>query len=95
MIIQVKFEENSKELTPEFGEISKVLGVDFGETQKVTEYIGGDPYNGDYIVTPKVKAQTLPTKNKVMNDDVTINSVPFFNVSNISGGNTIYIASEV
>ena len=52
-------------------------------------------YEGDYIVTPKVSAQILETKQKVMTDDLTIMEIPFFNVSNTSGGSTVYIGKEI
>lgn len=52
-------------------------------------------YEGEYEVTPKVSEQTLPTAQKLMSDDVTIKSIPFFNVGNTSGGSTVYIGNEV
>lgn len=52
-------------------------------------------YQGGYDVTPKVVEQKMETKDKVMRDDVTIKSIPFFNVSNTSGGSTVYIGNEV
>ena len=52
-------------------------------------------YDGEYVVTPKVNEQTMGTKDKVMTDDVTIKAIPFFNVGNASGGDTVYIGSEV
>ena len=58
-------------------------------------YMGGEPYDGSYEVTPKVSAQTLPTANKLMLDDVSVRAIPYFDVSNPAGGNTIYIANEV
>ena len=67
----------------------------FGEVHTITRYVGGEPYAGDYVVTPKVEAQTFPTKEKVMVDDMTITAIPFFSVSNTSGGNTVYIAKEI
>jgi hypothetical protein len=59
------------------------------------QYVNHEKYQGDYEVTPKVEAQTLPTKDKVLIDDMTIKAIPFYNVSNTSGGNTVYIGSEV
>lgn len=50
-----------------------------------------DNYDGDYVVTPKFTEQTIPTKDKVMVDDVTIKSIPISVVSNTSGGNTVII----
>lgn len=58
-------------------------------------YLGGEPYEGTYEVTPKVTAQTLQTAQKFMREDVSIQAIPYFDVSNQAGGNTIYIANEV
>ena len=55
----------------------------------------GEPYEGPYDVTPKVMAQTLSTAKKLMRDDVSVRAIPYFDVSNPAGGNTIYIANEV
>lgn len=82
MLVDVIFEEIEEELEADFEEV-KVVDT------------GGDPYKGDYAVTPKVGEQVLPTKDKYMVDDVTINPVPIFEVSNTSGGNTVYIAEEM
>ena len=52
-------------------------------------------YDGPYEAIPKVEAQTLPTAKKLMTDDVTVQGVPFYEVSNDQGGNTVYIAKEL
>jgi hypothetical protein len=52
-------------------------------------------YQGEYNVTPKIVEQTLPTKEKLLLEDMTIKAIPFFNVSNTSGGSTVYIGKEV
>ena len=52
-------------------------------------------YDGPYEAIPKVEAQTLPTAKKMMTDDVTVHGVPFYEVSNDQGGNTVYIAKEL
>lgn len=52
-------------------------------------------YNGDYVVTPSVNEQFLKTANKKMLDDVMIKEIPFFETSNDSGGNTVYIGKEL
>lgn len=54
-----------------------------------------DTFKGDYEVTPSREAQLLKCKNKVMSKDVTITEIPFFQVSNLSGGTTFFIAKEV
>lgn len=52
-------------------------------------------YEGEYEVIPKAyESQTLETKDKLMEDNVFIFSVPYFQTSN-EHGDTVYIASEV
>ncbi len=58
-------------------------------------YIGGEPYDGTYDVTPKTNAaQTLPTTGKLLSDDITVRKIPYYEVGNSSGGTTIYIGSD-
>ena len=52
-------------------------------------------YNGDYEVMPKTYSQTLNTKHKLMNDDVHILEIPYFETSNESDGITVYIANTL
>ena len=63
----------------------------------VADIIGGnvEEYKGSYEVTPQVQEQTLSTARKVMRDDIKVKEIPYFEVSNNSGGNTVYIGSEV
>ena len=53
-----------------------------------------DPFLGEYEVTPKVDAQTMPCAGKKMLKDVDIKAIPFFETSNETG-TTVYIAAEV
>lgn len=48
---------------------------------------GGDYlfYEGDYNLIPKVMAQTMDTKEKVMKENVTVAEIPFHEVSNETG----------
>ena len=79
-------------VTLRFGQpASLVMSVEPGRPV----YLGGEPYDGPYEVTPKVSAQTLPTAKKSMREDVSAPAIPYFNVSTPAGGNTIYIANEV
>ena len=52
-------------------------------------------YEGDYEVTPTVDGMELKTKHRFMTDDVTVRAIPFYEVGNTSGGNTVYIADEI
>ena len=73
----------------------KPFRVTFGTIQNITEYVGGEVYDGTYEVTPKVNAQEMQTEGKIMLHDVTIKSIPFHKVSNQSGGNTVHIGDEL
>ena len=48
-------------------------------------------YEGEYNVIPRVNEQVLETKDKSMIDDVTINAIPYVEVSNVGGGYTATI----
>lgn len=54
-----------------------------------------EQYTGPYEVVPKVNSQTLSTARKMMRDDITVREVPYYEVSNQFGGNTVYIAKEL
>lgn len=59
------------------------------------QIVSTNPYDGEYIVTPKANESTvLQTRYKTMADDVTVLEVPYYETSNITG-ETVYIASEV
>lgn len=47
-------------------------------------------YSGAYEVTPRSETQTISTKEKIMYDDIIINSIPYQEVPN-DYGNTVYI----
>lgn len=48
-------------------------------------------YDGDYEVRPTVEEQSLPTKDKLMSQDVHIEEIPYFETTNESGGYTVII----
>lgn len=66
-----------------------------GQAVVVPSGDAGPVYDGSYVVIPKVEAQTLPTKDKRMADDVSIKGIPIYDVSNNAGGTTVYIGSEI
>ena len=52
-------------------------------------------YRGDYIITPLAyEEQELETRNKLLEDNITVKEIPYYRVSNIDG-TTVYIGSEV
>ena len=49
-------------------------------------------YKGSYEVTPRTSTSiTLETSGKRLENDVTVNAVPLYEVSNPQGGVSIYI----
>ena len=50
-------------------------------------------YDGAYIVVPDTSSQRLPTQGLRMRRDVTVEGIPYAEVSNESGGLTATIAS--
>lgn len=50
-------------------------------------------YEGEYEVTPAVDSQVMETKNRLMEEDVTILAIPYFETSNPTG-KTVYIGGE-
>lgn len=54
-----------------------------------------ETYSGEYTVIPSSSEQTLETASKLMEDDVTVKQIPYYDVGNNSGGSTVYIGTEV
>jgi len=90
MILKVKFQENDSILKIGFAENSATIQADFGE---IFELVNGDApdYEGSYTVTPAVTEQVLATGQRIMRKDLVIGKIPFYKVSNISGGDTVTI----
>lgn len=48
-----------------------------------------DVYSGVYEVTPMATAQELPTRSKLLTDDIVINEIPYNEIQNESGTTVI------
>lgn len=53
--------------------------------------IGGELYDGDYVIIPKISEQSLSTSGKTLKDDVLIKEIPSYEVENEFGGVTFII----
>lgn len=93
--INVKFAETNKPIKVNFTETNKAIKINFGVVHHIGNADNKNRYNGSYEVTPKVTSQTLPTRDKFMIDDMTVEAIPYFETSNNSGGTTVYIAKEI
>lgn len=87
----VYFTEQKKGFHAVFTQTEQEFSARFEAFQVETEIVGGEIYTGDYTVIPQVHQQTLNTKNKSMSDDVTVEEIPYAEVSNTSGGTTATI----
>lgn len=53
-------------------------------------------YDGDYNVTPLAFQEVkLKTKDKKLIEDIVVKEVPYYETTNLSGGNTVYIAGHI
>lgn len=67
-------------------------GVLVGKISKA--FIYGEAYEnyeGSYAVTPRAEEQYLPTKNKLMIDDIKVKAIPYVESNNNAGGTTVTI----
>ncbi len=55
--------------------------------------VGYEDYTGEYNVVPKIEAQSLPTADKHLTDNVTVEPIPYYEVSN-QKGKTIIIGGN-
>lgn len=51
-------------------------------------------YDGNYDISPRVGSQTIPTADKILREDITIDPIPYSEVPNEAGGLTVNIAYE-
>ena len=67
-----------------------VIELSVEQVRVVRESIYPD-YPGETSVTPRTEAQTLPTRDTVLHDDVTVEAIPYYTTTNLSGGYTAII----
>lgn len=84
------------EIRVTFDAINCDFAPNFGQTQVV--HVGGVDctyYDGSYDVTPQIYRDTvLPTADRHMSGDVTVQKIPQYEVSNDAGGTTLIIGEE-
>lgn len=88
MRLAVDFGEVDTELNVLFIQTKCTFDADFGEIFLVNT---ADVYPGPYDVIPRVYQQILETKDKLMNDDVTVEIIPLTKTLNHSNGYTVTI----
>lgn len=87
MILKVSF--NPQTLNVTFNAQNATITT---SSQIVKEYVGAPDYDGAYDVIPMAwEGQTLPTAMKLLRENVTVQEIPYYEVSNQSGGVTVNI----
>lgn len=62
------------------------------DEEKSEEY---ESYDGEYRITPKAfRSQMLDTENKVLDRNIVVTEVPYYETGNAANGVTSYIAKE-
>lgn len=75
--------------------LSGRLSCDGGLSGSLSIVSGYDVYSGAYDVVPKAyNSQTLLTANKLLNENIIVKEVPYYETGNSSNGVTAYIAKE-
>lgn len=76
------------------GKLVGVIRLSLSLVGKVSIPTGYKYYKGNYTVKPKVNTQILETKDKLVAEDIKVESIPYYEVSNLQGGTTIIIGGE-
>ena len=85
----INFNEVDSQLAVKFIQTECSFYIDFGEIFYLQN--DNDIYDGAYTITPRVYGQMLPTKDKLMIDDVKVKVIPLSKVMNLSNGYTVTI----
>lgn len=87
MVFQVQFTATDQSLKVTFAATDQSITPGFDAWQKDTP-----KYNGKYEVVPLVDSETvLMTAQKILNDNIVVKQIPYFETSNDSDGQTVYI----
>lgn len=74
-----------------FGALSGIIKSNGCLCGKVSITTDRECYSGNCHVTPKIESQVLNTCDKVILDDITVEGIPNYEVSNPQGGTTFII----
>lgn len=78
------------------GNISPIMTISGNITYGVGEGDFSPVYDGDYNVTPLAFQEVkLKTKDKKLIEDIVVKEIPYYETTNLSGGNTVYIAGHI
>lgn len=93
MRLLVKFSEIANSFQTDFKSLNDYFVAGFGEVKEVSTGIDDIPkYEGSLEITPNTKEeQILQTAERYCMSDIKVLKIPYFEVSNTSGGTTATI----
>ena len=95
IILEAVFETMLQDIDASIMIDDTLVDTDFDELINVNINIDAEEYTGPYTITPNTESQILHTVNKLMTNNVTVKSVPYYETINEIGGTTVYIGKEV
>lgn len=75
-------------------DLNAQIDGDVGEVIVVAEH-DLPTYTGPTVINPDFVGTSLPTKNKVLAQNITIKPIEVQTVSNLAGGKTVYIGGII
>lgn len=78
-------------ITNEVVIFGRIISDDISLSGRLSMTIDREYYTGPLEFTPKLSEQIINTRDKVVPNDMTINGIPIYEVSNPQGGNTVII----
>lgn len=90
LYVDLDIEISTEEYDLELEQSEESFEVDLDNSYAINQIVG-DRYEGEYVVDPDFEQNILPTRNKTLIRDITVNAIEVSRVSNHSGGMTVYI----
>ena len=95
IIVNMDVIENSNVFELDIVELSNVLNLSI-DSEIIVKNYDAERYEGSYLIIPAAyDDQVLETKNKLCTENIVVEKVPLWETSNLSGGNTVYIAERL
>lgn len=92
MILDVAFSTESTALKVDFSENCD-FAINFGQVTEIAKD-NHEHYCGDCDVVPCREQTVLETQDKIVDDDIIVHPIPYYQVSNLAGGKTLYIGGS-
>lgn len=85
--------QNEQKIPLKVSTFNQVLEA-YVERVKIVHGMDYPIYDGAIDIVPSSEAQTLPTQDTIVKDDIEVEAIPFYMSTNPSGGYTVVIGRE-